>query len=121
MENINTATEIFYNFLIVKMGPCLRPSKEDADRLAEPLEGISRFQSIWIDQYDKLRGVEVSCQNCTVFRCAECNQLSNAIEPKEKFFMNIPEIEKEIREATVVLTTDGFKNYEEFQEFCFWY
>ena len=35
--------------------------------------------------------------------------------------MNIPEIEKEISEATVVVTTDGFKNYEEFQEFCFWY
>ena len=66
MENINTATEKFDNFLIVKMEPCLRPSKEDADRLAEPLEGISRFHSIWIDQDNKLRGVELSCKNCTV-------------------------------------------------------
>ena len=61
MENINQAAKKFENFLIVKMEPCIRPSKEDADRLAEPLEGISRFQSIWIDQYDKLRGVELSC------------------------------------------------------------
>ena len=41
---------------------------------AEPLEGISKFHSIWIS-HGELRGQELSCEKCTISdRCVQCDE-----------------------------------------------
>ena len=47
-ENLQEETKEFKNFLIIEIGDIVRPTKEEMEELAEPLEGISKFHSIWI-------------------------------------------------------------------------
>ena len=53
---------------------------------AEPLEGISKFHSIWIS-HGELRGQELSCEKCTISdRCVQCDEtVTKKKEEKKKF------------------------------------
>ena len=51
----------------------MRPTKEEMEELAEPLDGISKFHSIWITKGGKLRGSVLSCNECSISsRCGLC-------------------------------------------------
>ena len=82
-ENVNEQTKEFENFLIVEIGQCDRPPKEVDDKRAEPLEGISKFHSIWISSNGELRGEELSCDKCSIsIRCSRCNEPRQLIKKK---------------------------------------
>ena len=72
-ENIESKTEKFQKFIIKEMEPCQRPSSKDLARKSEPITGINKMHSIWIDSCGKLRSCEISCKHCTVkIRCKNC-------------------------------------------------
>ena len=73
-ENVQEITKEFKHFLIIEIGGMVRPSKLTMDERAEPLEGISKFHSIWITSGGKLRGSVLSCSDCTISsRCSSCD------------------------------------------------
>ena len=57
----------------------------------EPLVGIRKYHSIWINKHGELRGQVLSCDKCIVSqRCADCDSGQMAAEKeKEKFECNI--------------------------------
>ena len=58
-------------------------TKEEMEELAKPLEGISKFHSIWITKGVKLRGSVLSCNECSISsRCGLCE--SSTEEKKQK-------------------------------------
>ena len=72
-ENLQEETKELKKFLIIEIGEMVRPTKEEMEELAEPLEGISKFHSIWITRGGKLRGSVLSCNECTISsRCGLC-------------------------------------------------
>ena len=74
-KNVKEQTKEFTNFFIFEIGNCDRPTKEYDENRAEPLEGISKFHSIWITHGGELRGKELSCENCTISdRCVQCEE-----------------------------------------------
>ena len=74
-DNINTQTEKFKNFHILKQGFCVTPPREEVEKKAEPLKGISKMHSIYIDSHGTLKGRELSCTKCLVNnRCEECDK-----------------------------------------------
>ena len=74
-RNLKEHTKQFNNFLIYEIGQCERPSKEVDDKRAEPLEGISKFHSIWVSSTGEIRGQELSCEICSISeRCVNCNE-----------------------------------------------
>ena len=76
-NNINSQTTQFKHFIVNQIGACNRPSKCEVDSKAEPLKGISKYHSIWINKDGELRGSVLSCENCTVqLRCEMCNTKS---------------------------------------------
>ena len=57
----------------------------------EPLVGIRKFHSIWINKHGELRGQVLSCDKCIVSqRCADCDlgQMT-AEKEKEQFECNV--------------------------------
>ena len=63
----------------------VRPPKEVMEEQAEPLEGISKFHSIWITSGGNLRGSVLSCNECTISsRCGLCDISEDKIEKNQK-------------------------------------
>ena len=66
----NTDSISFY--ALVLAGHSQVPPKRVIDQRAEPLEGISKMHTIFIDSNGTLKGKELSCENCLVdYRCGE--------------------------------------------------
>ena len=56
---------------------------------AEPLEGISKFHSIWIS-HGELRGQDLSCEKCTISdRCVQCDETVTRKEGREEIQVHI--------------------------------
>ena len=72
-KNLQEETKQFKNFVIVEIGQCDR--EKDTCIPPEPLVGIRKFHSIWINKHGELRGNVLSCDNCTVSeRCDTCDE-----------------------------------------------
>ena len=80
------------------------PDQKETDKKAEPLEGILKFHSIFINSHSQLRGSELSCIYCSVKeRCAKCN------EPIFKRKVRSKKNEKDQKEENVPLPVETFK------------
>ena len=76
-ENLREHTTQFKHFIVKQIGACNRPSKVEVDARAEPLKGIIKFHSIWINKDGDLRGSVLSCDEYTVqARCEKCYKKS---------------------------------------------
>ena len=74
------APDFLPTFFIFEIGNCDRPTKEYGENRAEPLEGISKFHSIWISHGGELRGQELSCGTCTISdRCVPSVQCEETV------------------------------------------
>ena len=65
-ENISDTTEKFEKFAIQKTEFLSPPDQKETEKKAEPLEGILKFHSIFINSDGQLRGSELSCLYCSV-------------------------------------------------------
>ena len=55
------------------------------NKRAEPLDGISKFHSIWVSSTGEIRGQELSCEKCSISeRCANCNEGTIKKKSKDK-------------------------------------
>ena len=73
LENIESKTEKFKKFIIKEIEPCTRPTSKEDTRKSEPINGITKMHSIWINSSGKLKCSEISCKQCTVQkRCENC-------------------------------------------------
>ena len=68
-SHIGESTKAFSFFDILEVKPFIRAPKTKG----EPLVQISKMRSIWVNGEGVLKGLEISCGNCTVsVRCMEC-------------------------------------------------
>ena len=80
------------------------PDQKEIEKKAEPLEGILKFHSIFINSDGQLRGSELSCLYCSVKeRCSKCNE--PIVKRKGRFTKN----EKYQKEENVPLPVETVK------------
>ena len=67
-ENIQEKTEKFNNFLIQEIEQISRPSQTETDNKAVPLEGISKFHTIWTNKHGEIKGSVLTCTTTSALR-----------------------------------------------------
>ena len=73
-ENLQTTTKSFENFLVEEFLPIRRPTKKIIAARAVPLDGISKFHSIFFNSHNDIKGLVLTCIKCTINkRCSTCN------------------------------------------------
>ena len=137
-ENVASETKTFANFLVFEIQPCKRPTKKQIDLISEPLTGISKMHSIWINDFGDLKGSELTCGTCTVgVRCNICNEklpkkIVNRKEKKsknkidndeegpgktEEFMVTITKSKQEVK----IEMYDSDDLFADIDDICYWY
>ena len=86
-ENISSETKNFKHFLIMEVGDGPNDSKSEMEKISEPLPGISKYHSIWINSSGQLRGQELACLDCNAAkRCETCDSaVSHKLTKSRKY------------------------------------